>query len=159
VFDRNRLILALKQRFVWIMLLILAVVMVIGASAFLPMMISDATVTEQISPEMLLTQLETAERAAGKAPLILDVRSVAEYNHSHIPGALNIPHRDLPHRLNELSAFKAQPIVLYCEAGVRARIAETTLVEAGFQQVVHLTGDMQEWRRKAFPVESRSIFP
>jgi Tfp pilus assembly protein PilN len=70
VFDRNRLVLALKQRFVWIMLLILAVMMVIGASAFLPAMISNATVTEQISPEMLLTQLEAAQQEAGKAPLI-----------------------------------------------------------------------------------------
>lgn len=141
------------------MLLVLAVMMVIGASAFLPMMTSDATVTGQISPEMLLTQMEATRREAGKAPLILDVRSVAEYNHSHIPGALNMPHRDLPHRLGELAAFKTRPIVLYCEAGVRARIAETALVEAGFQQVIHLTGDMQAWRRKAFPVESRSIFP
>ncbi|MGD1906063.1 MAG: rhodanese-like domain-containing protein [Leptolyngbyaceae cyanobacterium] len=108
----------------------------------------------EIAPETLLSQLDNQE-----APLILDVRSEAEYNKGHIPGAIHISHRDLPDRLEELAAFKAQPVILYCEAGVRAGIAETTLVDAGFQQVIHLAGDMQEWRRREFPVESRSAIP
>jgi rhodanese-related sulfurtransferase len=130
-------------------LLWVAIFMVGMASACQPV-----STAPQISPDTLLVQLDNRER-----PLILDVRSELEYNRGHIPGARHISHRDLPHRLDELTAFKTQPVILYCEVGVRAGIAEATLVDAGFQRVIHLAGDMQEWRRREFPVESSAIFP
>lgn len=126
-----------------------AIVMIWIASACQPI-----STSRQISPETLGAQLDARE-----VPLILDVRSEVEYNSGHIPGAIHIPHRDLLDRLDELAAFKTQPVILYCEAGVRAGIAEATLADAGFQQVIHLAGDMQEWRRREFPLESHSIFP
>jgi rhodanese-related sulfurtransferase len=113
-----------------------------------------AAQSPHISPDALFAQLKTQE-----SPMILDVRSEVEYNRAHIPGAVHVSHRDLPDRLEELAEFKSQPVILYCEAGVRAGIAETILVDSGFQQVIHLAGDMQEWRRRKFPVESRSVFP
>lgn len=149
VVNRSWFASSLKQSLVWSAWLIVTVMLLIGASAC-----QSVPVSPQIAPETLLVQLES-----GEPPLILDVRSTAEYNHSHIPGAIHIPHRDLAYRLDELARFKTQPVILYCEAGVRAGIAETLLADAGFQQVIHLTGDMQEWRRKEFPVESPSIFP
>ena len=39
-----------------------------------------------------ITPAELADRlAAGQAPVILDVRTVAEYDEAHIPGALDLP--------------------------------------------------------------------
>ncbi|MDA0267394.1 MAG: rhodanese-like domain-containing protein [Cyanobacteria bacterium] len=149
VLNRSWFASSLKRSLVCNAVLSVAALLLLGMSAC-----QSAPGSQQIAPEVLLAQLES-----GEAPLIVDVRSAAEYNVSHIPGAMHIPHRDLAHRLDELATFKTQPVILYCEAGVRAGIAETTLADAGFQQVIHLTGDMQDWRRKEFPVESRSIFP
>jgi rhodanese-related sulfurtransferase len=39
-----------------------------------------------ITPQALATQLE-----GGHAPLVVDVRSQAEFNQGHVPGAMHIP--------------------------------------------------------------------
>jgi rhodanese-related sulfurtransferase len=44
---------------------------------------------------------------------LVDVLAVAEYEAEHLPGALNVPLRELAHRaLEELG--RAQPIIVYC---------------------------------------------
>lgn len=90
----------------------------------------------------------------GSAPFILDVRSEREFASSHIPGAVNIPHVDIKDRLSEILAFKEKEVVVHCESGVRAGIAEAVLHGAGFKRVVHLEGDMRAWRRNGHPTES-----
>ncbi|BAY86698.1 rhodanese-like domain protein [Calothrix parasitica NIES-267] len=88
-----------------------------------------------------------------KAPVILDVRSSEEYLEGHVPGAINIEYRELPSRINEINSFSNKKIVVYCERGVRANIAEETLRKAGFSEVLHLEGDMSGWRERGFEVE------
>lgn len=92
-------------------------------------------------------QLGTAE-----APLILDVRSEAEYASGHVPGAVNIPHRMIASRLAEIADFKTLLVVVYCEVGVRAGVAESRLEQAGFQQIRLLDGHMERWRRADLPI-------
>ena len=90
---------------------------------------------------------------AKKEMLILDSRTPAEYNSGHIPGAVNIPHTQVARRLDELKAYRDLPVVSYCERGPRAYSAERALREAGFTQVLHLEGDMSDWRRKKRPTD------
>ncbi|MEM9451925.1 MAG: rhodanese-like domain-containing protein [Cyanobacteria bacterium P01_E01_bin.6] len=85
-------------------------------------------------------------------PLILDVRTAEEYAAGHIPGAVNIHFRELPDQLDELRLQNPSSIVVYCEVGVRAGIAEQTLEEAGFESIFHLDGDMRAWRSQNLPV-------
>lgn len=103
---------------------------------------------QPISPTALHEQIE-----AQSAPTILDVRSAGEYEAGHVPGAINIEYRQLPQRLNELPVAKGQPIVVYCETGVRAAIANTTLTTAGYKPIMQLTGHMKAWRAEDLPVE------
>ena len=99
-----------------------------------------------ISPEALL--------AAGPAnALILDVRTPGEFGSSHVPGAVNVPHGELAARLAELGANRDRPVIVYCESGRRAGLAEALLVEAGFSDVRHLEGDMRAWREAGRPTE------
>ncbi len=91
------------------------------------------------------------------APLILDVRSPAEYAAGHIPGARNIPYRELPEHLDALADFRQQEVVVYCEVGIRAGVAESLLVQAGFEQVVSLEGDMQGWREADLPISTHNL--
>ena len=88
-----------------------------------------------------------------KAPVILDVRTVEEYLEGHIPGAINIEYRELPSRIDEVRNLGEGKIVVYCERGVRANIAEETLKKAGFSEILHLEGDMSGWRKRGFEVE------
>ena len=90
---------------------------------------------------------------AKKAPLILDVRSEEEYLEGHIPGAVLIPHSQLAERVEELSAYKDQPVYVYCRSGRRAGIAEEYLQEAGFSQLYHIEGDMNAWQEAKLLLE------
>jgi rhodanese-related sulfurtransferase len=89
-------------------------------------------------------------------PLLLDVRSPAEFKQGHIKGAINIPHNELDKRLAELGADKKRPVVVYCRSGKRAGKAERVLHDNGFTHIKHLEGDMNAWLAAKRPVESCS---
>jgi rhodanese-related sulfurtransferase len=87
-----------------------------------------------------------AERIArGDAPLILDVRTPAEFAEGHLPGAINIPHDELTGRLDELGVERDAEVVVYCRTGRRAGLAESVLVETGFSNVHDLKGHWRDW--------------
>ncbi|NOY43421.1 MAG: FAD-dependent oxidoreductase [Planctomycetes bacterium] len=69
--------------------------------------------------------------AADQPPFILDVRSPAEFEAGHVPGAVNISVDELRNRLDELP--KDQPIVAYCQVGMRGYLATRILMQRGFK--------------------------
>ena len=94
-----------------------------------------------------ITQDELLQRIkANKAGLILDVRTPEEYAEGHIPGAINIPYDHLGLRQAEIAAHKNKDIVLYCRSGRRVGVAADILQAAGFSKLLHLAGDMGNWR-------------
>lgn len=102
----------------------------------------------------VISSQELAERLDGEdRPIVLDVRTVEEFEGGHIPGAVNIPHTELAARIGELADARSEEIVVHCERGGRARSAEVVLEEAGFTQVRDLSGHMSAWRDGGFPVE------
>lgn len=68
---------------------------------------------------------------------LLDVRSPAEYERSHVKGWLNFPLDDIRKRLSELD--KTKPVYLMCQIGLRGYIASRILVQHGFT-VYNLSG-------------------
>ena len=109
--------------------------------------------TKSVSPASI-TAAELAERIElEKAPVILDVRSEEEFTESHIPGAVNIPHDQLEGRLSEIPAAKTEEIVVHCQSGRRAGMAETVLIEAGYSDIRDLDGHMQGWRQGGYPIQ------
>lgn len=109
---------------------------------------AHAAAPELISQNELLGRIE-----AGKAPLILDVRTGGEYSRGHVPGAVNIPHTKLADRIKRISDHRFNEVVVYCEQGPRANFAEIVLQQNGFQKVRHLDGDMSAWRDAGLPVD------
>lgn len=88
--------------------------------------------------------------ARADAPLILDVRSQAEYEAGHVPGAVLIPHDQLASRLSELD--RERWVLVYCKSGRRAGIAEEVLVKDGFD-VRQMEGSWNRWSAEGRPVE------
>jgi rhodanese-related sulfurtransferase len=101
-----------------------------------------------ISADALESRLGTDD-----APLVLDVRTEREYGAGHIPGAVNIPHDELPDRLDELPADRDTEIVVHCQTGKRAGIAERVLAQAGYGRVRDLDGHWAAWSAEGLPTE------
>lgn len=85
--------------------------------------------------------------------LVLDVREPAEYASGHIIGSRNIPLGQLAERKKELERYRAKPIVLVCQTGVRAGRASGDLGREGFAEVSVLEGGIAAWQQAAMPLE------
>lgn len=94
-----------------------------------------------------LTRLVNRENA-----VLVDLRPAADFETSHILGALNIPHGELEDRQKELEKYNTQPLVFYCASGaVSARISRTFL-SRGFEQVHCLKGGLPSWQNANLPL-------
>jgi rhodanese-related sulfurtransferase len=76
---------------------------------------------------------------------LLDVRTPGEYESAHIPGAYNVPLETLGEHADEIRATVAEPVVLICQSGTRARRAEEALTECSMPNVHVLEGGMNGW--------------
>jgi phage shock protein E len=74
-----------------------------------------------------------------KNALVVDVRTVAEFQSGHFPGAINIPVDQVAKRLEEFGN-KDKPIVVYCASGGRSGSAKTYLESVGFTDVTNAGG-------------------
>jgi hydroxyacylglutathione hydrolase len=103
-----------------------------------------------ISSSDLLSRLgdDTVELA------VVDVRTGFEFNKGHLPGAVNISLLVLPFQLAKVPVKgKDDPVVVYCSHGPRAGLAGFILRLAGFKDVLHLRGDMTDWKSSGLVVE------
>ncbi|HEY3361281.1 MAG TPA: rhodanese-like domain-containing protein [Methanosarcina sp.] len=97
---------------------------------------------------------------------LLDVRTPAEFNYSHIEGATliplkNVPAHDpvnlsddklLPNRMKELPKDKNTKIVVYCYTGKRAGIASQMIADAGYKRVYNIQGGLTAWVNAGYPI-------
>jgi rhodanese-related sulfurtransferase len=85
--------------------------------------------------------------------VVLDARSPQEFERGHVPGAVNIPHRQLDAR-STARLPKDLLIVTYCDGiGCNASTkAALKLAELGFA-VKEMLGGLNWWRRDGYTVE------
>jgi NADPH-dependent 2,4-dienoyl-CoA reductase/sulfur reductase-like enzyme/rhodanese-related sulfurtransferase len=89
------------------------------------------------SPLVSAAELK-AELATPKPPLVLDVRTLGEFEASHLVGAVHVPLDDLRFELDRLP--KDRRIVVHCRSGYRAHLAVRILKQHGFTNVANVTG-------------------
>ena len=95
------------------------------------------------APAALIGMLSQA--SAGKLKvLIIDIRSRADFDSGHIPGALNMPLDTLGLDLAELPPLTR--FITVCEDGVRSRLAARFLRHRGFDDSWFLAGGLPAWR-------------
>ena len=79
--------------------------------------------------------------------VLLDVRSVEEFNAGHISGAINIPHTEIAEKISGIVPEKSTPLYLYCRSGRRVGIAMEALKACGYANMYNL-GGMEEAAQK-----------
>ena len=109
---------------------------------------TTAVFAGEISQQELLSTLKAPEHNI----VLLDVRSAEEYGDGHLVGAINVSHNTVADKLNQLSQYKNNTVVVYCRSGRRAAFAENILAENGFKNLRHLTGDMNGWLDAKLPI-------
>ena len=72
--------------------------------------------------------------------IILDTRARYEYDESHIPGAIVIPHDEVKEKAEQLLPNKDQLILVYCRSGRRSKLAAEALVELGYTNIKEFGG-------------------
>ena len=72
--------------------------------------------------------------------IILDVRTVSEFDEKHIPGAINIPNEAIGTDAIPELPDKDQLILVYCRSGNRSKQASEKLVKLGYTNVVEFGG-------------------
>lgn len=100
----------------------------------------------------------------GKAANLIDVRTPAEFESIHVPGAQSLPLDTL-----DCAALLARrdktgagsPIYILCHSGVRAKKAAEKFAAVGFHDCVVVEGGTQAWAEAGLPVErgERSVLP
>ena len=142
------------------------ILMYLGALLFL-FLIAFLIFTEQKKEPPSGFKNVSVEEARGmieKADVfVLDVRTPAEFNSSHIKGANPIPVRNasgsnlnpdllLEARINEVP--KNKKVLVYCRTGRRSDAASTILANAGYLQVYNMAGGITSWIDAGYPVVS-----
>jgi len=90
--------------------------------------------------------------------VLVDVRQPAEYAESHIPGAFNIPLRDLAKNLDKLPDLDAE-IVVYCGTAFRSSIAMTSLQILGYTNVRNMAGGFNAWLGEEYATTTDVVEP
>jgi rhodanese-related sulfurtransferase len=89
---------------------------------------------------------------SGRAPRLLDVRTPAEFETGHIPGAYNVPLDLLKEHREELRNHLDEDVVLVCRSGARAGQASQALAGVGLPNLKVLDGGMLAWQAANAPV-------
>jgi rhodanese-related sulfurtransferase len=96
-------------------------------------------------------KLLAAEKKEGK-PVVLDIRTPAEYSEGHLKGATNIDFngKNFEEELAKLDRDKAY--VVHCRSGGRSGRSLATLKKLGFKKVYHLDGGIMAWEDAKLPI-------
>jgi phage shock protein E len=76
--------------------------------------------------------------AGAGQPVVIDVRTEAEWNAGHLEGAVLIPHDRITQGITAAVPDKKTPIYLYCRSGRRTGLALDALKKAGYENVISL---------------------
>ncbi len=114
----------------------------------------NAVKNETAKSETEIKQVSVAEAK----PLVekpdvqfIDVRTAAEYEGGHAPGAKNFPLDELENLTAKLD--KEKPVYIICETGRRSQKGAELLQKNGFTDITNIQGGTSGWIAAGFPTE------
>ena len=117
-----------------------------GQIVVMPFEAPGSAAYTELSADQAMELIRTAD------PLILDVRTPAEYYGGHLEGAVLIPVQQLAARLAEIRDHKDRDVLLYCRSGNRSTVAAEILIQDGFKKLFNLRHGILEWTGRNLPV-------
>jgi rhodanese-related sulfurtransferase len=136
----------------WILALVLGLVATLWVGA--RSAISLRTVISARFPEVQWVDTATLSRwakgAPEKQPEILDVRTEAEFEVSHLQGARRVDPDDP--KIESLQIAPDATVVVYCSVGYRSAAIVKQLQRAGFTNVYNLEGGIFAWANDDRPL-------
>ena len=108
---------------------------------------------QQVAPVKHISVSEARRLLAqDSTAALVDVRTRAEFAGGHIPGARLVELARLETLVPATLPDKDQPLLVYCQAGPRAKIAADSLTRMGYRDVSLIDGSYVAWTRAGYPV-------
>ena len=101
--------------------------------------------------EIETSDIHSLSRALPAKPLIIDVRTKAEFERYHIVSAQNYPLSTLPQQLSQLPS--EQVIYLVCATGRRSNKAAQLLKANGFHRPINVLAGTEGWKQAGYKLE------
>lgn len=137
-----------SPRIARILVMALLLVAAAGAARAGPRQLVESSRVQRLTPQEVLEIL-----LSGEGPVIIDCRNSGQYAEGHIPGAINVFHKDTWGRLKELRRLERERgIVYYDLKGVQSRVASGAVLAEGFRKVGVMEGHFSEWQRLGYPI-------
>ncbi len=108
---------------------------------------------EEGIPPISLQQLQSL-RQSGALHYLIDVRLPREYAAGHIPGAISCQVGLLPLFFEEIIGVRNAPVIMTCDARVRATLAASLCRGMGLPNVSFLEGGVIAWTEAGLPLET-----
>jgi rhodanese-related sulfurtransferase len=109
---------------------------------------------ERGTPVVSAVELK-AWRDQGEDVIVLDTRTLAEYEKAHVPDAVGVPGAELLLRFKDLVPSKETKVVVSCAGLPRAILGAQTLIDAGVSNAVaYLDEGTRGWTEAGFELET-----
>lgn len=89
----------------------------------------------------------------GNDPVLLDVRSLDEWELGHLKGAVHVPRGEMEAKVESAVPDKLREVIVICAGGVRSLLAGETLRDLGYEKVISMEGGYGDWEDANLPAE------
>jgi len=104
-----------------------------------------------------MTREQIKHKLTAQEPMILVEALPQQYfDKEHLPGAINIPHDEIPQKALELLPDKEALIVVYCASSdcQNSKMATSSLQKMGYNNAHEYVEGKQHWLEDNGPIES-----
>jgi sulfur-carrier protein adenylyltransferase/sulfurtransferase len=98
------------------------------------------------------TDVSTAYTMQQDGAIIIDVRTMAEYEQAHIQDAVYLGRDFLEFKIAEVAPDSETKLILACGGGLRSLFAAESLISLGYNQVYNMQGGFKAWHNSNLPI-------
>ncbi|MCB9818364.1 DUF1573 domain-containing protein [Candidatus Nomurabacteria bacterium] len=118
---------------------------------------NDNLAPHEISPGDVVKKVQSKEDF-----VLLDVRTLEEYEEMHLENALLLPVQELSQetltRIGLGEDAKDKEIVLYCRSGARSQTAYNVMKSLGYTNIKSVAGGMIHWEEDQYPLTESGAY-
>lgn len=118
---------------------------------------NDNLAPHEISPSDVVKKVQSGEDV-----VLLDVRTLEEYEEVHLAGALLLPVQELSQETLASIGLgedaKDKEIILYCRSGARSQTAYNIMQSLGYSNIKSVAGGMIHWQEDQYPLTESGAY-